>query len=224
MSLPWMHQVTQIRQEWQRTIDTALEAGAPALLEWGAARRYLRHLPVLVAYDTWQSNRADIIEPVMIVGQLDSVWPAPLVLFRSRVEPDAPPPVQFIYGGADSATYLASVATQAAQRVQAGMFYAVDLPPAMQQTVAPVTQPHTHVAWQSLPTALVADANHQPSAAVTPSMYTASASASYAEGSPLMRYPSVTHPPSATVMAADPWLAWAALVLIVMLVGLALLV
>lgn len=226
MSLPWMHQVTQIRQDWQRTMDTALEAGAPALLEWNAGRRQLRHLPALVAYHTWQVNRRDMNEPVMVTGQLDSTWPAPLVLFESHLEPGSPPPVQFIYGGADSATYMASLATQAAQRIRAGMFYAVDLPPAMQQAVAPVTEPHTHVAWQTLPMALFATANRKPDVTFSPPFHAATISASYVAShsavSTSMNHASTRSPIPVTATVADPWLAWAALVMIVLLVGLAL--
>ncbi|MCB0064675.1 MAG: hypothetical protein KDE19_21275, partial [Caldilineaceae bacterium] len=157
MSLPQFQRSKQIRQDWQRTMDTALEAGQVALLEWGASRRQLSQLPTLATYQQWHMARGDVTQPVMLVGGLDTTWPIPLLLapIIPATHAGGAPPVQLTYSGADQATYLAAMTTQATNSLPAGAFYTVDLPTAMQPLLAPMTQPHAHMAWHTLPLALL---------------------------------------------------------------------
>lgn len=220
MSLPHSHSSRQIRQDWQRAMDTALEAGQVALLEWGAPRRQLYHLPILSAYQQWNASRGDVTQPVMLVGSLDTSWPVPLLLANAdqaaSEETAGTPPVQQIYGGADQATYLATMTTQAAQHLPAGAFYAVDLPVAMHPLLAPAIQPHAHTAWHTLPLTLLFAAYRHATIADR-------AIASATRSDPPLPVQS-RQPSTVTPAPPDPWLTWSALSMVIAMIVLALVV
>ncbi len=212
MNWPRYHHSGQIQQDWQRTMDTGLEAGEPALLTWGTARYQLDDLPILSAYLPWNARRTDVTRPLMLTGSTDSSWPAPLLLpppstggaDPSGGEPFAtPPPIQFVYGGADRVTHMASMTTQVATHQPAGSFFTTDLPTAMYPLFFPIVQPHAQLTWRLLPLGLLFISEQQ----TIPRQRTA-AEQSIALGSK---------------NATDPWLAWLTFVAIIALILLALL-
>jgi hypothetical protein len=201
MTLPHQHTVPQIRQDWQQATEQAVEAGRSPLLELGMDRRLLNNLPRLHALTTWTMSRTDVSHPLLLTGDVDALWPVPLLYptqpeqAGQKTRQSAAPAAQVVYGGADQATYLASLTTHVPERLQRGALYAVDLPVAMQPLVNPHTQPHVNATWQTIPLTLLATATQS-----TPS-----------------------NPPAAPALD-EPWLARAALVMIIALVLLAIFV
>lgn len=198
MTLPNQHSATQIQQDWQQATEQATEAGRPPLLELGMDRQLINNLPVLLTLAAWTLNRTDITQPLLLTGDVDALWPVPLLYTTALpMRPHASgaaPSLQLVYGGADRATYLASLTTHATQRLHSGALYAVDLPVAMQPLLSTHTQPHANASWPALPLTL---------------LHTATANRS------------IEPNPTAAPALDDPWLAWAALVMIVTLVLLA---
>ncbi|MCB0082700.1 MAG: hypothetical protein KDE47_17280, partial [Caldilineaceae bacterium] len=237
MTLPALHTTSRIQDDWQRTIEQAVESGREPLLELGMDRRLLNNLPILLALATWNRSRYDVTTPLMMTGGVDALWPVPLLYVASPIklalQPNAAQrdlakgglaggdlagqveslpvahmttktkPLQLLYGGADSATYLASLSTHANQRLQSGTLFAVDLPAAMQPIANPFTQPHVNANWYTFPLTLM----HT----IAPATATGSTSASLS-----------TMPADDAIVADDPWLTWAALLIVVLLVLLAL--
>lgn len=208
MRLPQRHTETQIHQDWQQATEIALEAGRPPLLELGMSRHLPASIPVVLTLAAWRATRTDPTQPVMVTGGVDALWPVPFCYLSETVKNEgdetACAPVQFVYGGANQATYLATLTTQAEQRLQAATFYAVDLPASMQPLVASHSQPHVYATWQTLPLTLLQEASLD--------------AATYSSNATLQ--PAAGKLPAAT----DPWLVWLSLLIVVVLVLLALFV
>ncbi len=224
MTLPEHHRASQIRQDWQQCTEQAIEAGRAPLLELGMDRQLLNNLPLLLALTTWSMRRSDLTQPLLLTGDVDALWPVPLFYVAtptvSRDQQSMAPSLQIVYGGADRATYLASLTTQAPQRIQSGTLYAVDLPVAMQPLVSAQTQPHVNASWQLFPLALLQRATADQARVINRVINRTSnpaASNAALSNSTLS---------NSTVASAgtDPWLAWATLAMIVLLVLLAMFV
>ena len=206
MTLPEHHHAIQIRQDWQQGTEQAIEAGRSPLLELGMDRQQLNNLPLLLTLANWSMSRIDLTQPLLLTGDVDALWPVPLFYAAAsqpnRHQQSMAPSVQIAYGGADRATYLASLTTNVSQRLQSGALYAVDLPVAMQPLLSMHTQPHANASWHLFPLTLL-----QRATAVQATVNNQTVSN------------------SATASArTDPWLAWATLVMIVILVLLAMFV
>ena len=233
MTLPQLHHRDQIFDDWQRTTEQALESGRHPLLALGMDRRLLYNMPLLLSLATWHHYRRDVAEPIMLTGGVDALWPVPLLYLATsspgisdtqyttpgdmpREEVNAATPeairrfplqlsyaqlcyAQLCYGGADETTYLASLTTLAGERIQSGTLFAIDLPVAMQPILSAYTQPHAHAIWRMLPLTLLHESAVEATAPAVPAVEAA---------------------PAPT--AVDPWLTWAALTLVVLLVVLAL--
>ncbi len=201
MTLPHQHTVPGILEDWQHATEQAVEAGRSPLLELGMDRRLLNNLPRLHALTTWTMRRTDVSQPLLLTGDVDALWPVPLLYptppdqAGQNTGQNTAPTAQLVYGGADQATYLASLTTYVPQRLQCGALYAVDLPAAMQPLANPQSQPHVNATWQTLPLTLLSTATQSPP----------------------------SNPPAAPALD-EPWLAWAALVMIIALVLLAIFV
>jgi len=206
MTLSHQPDPNPILVDWQQATEQAIEVGCSPLLELGMDRRQLNNLPLLLTLTTWSRNRSDLTQPLLLTGDVDALWPVPLFYtatpLTTQEQQRNAPPVQLAYGGADRATYLASLTTHVAQRLQHGGLYTIDLPVAMQPLLNMRTQTHANANWQQLPLTLYHRATVDQPTATTPTLSTA------------------------TVVATgdDPWLAWAALVMIVALVLLAIFV
>jgi hypothetical protein len=163
-------------------------------------RRLLNDIPVLMALTRWQHTRDDVTQPLLITGGVDALWPLPLLYAGNTAaaqgEHRAASPIQLRYGGADEATYLASLTTCTPQRLQSGILYAVDLPPAMQPLINQQSQRHVNAGWHTFPLAIFQRAA------------TGTRARSQPEPTPVM----------------DDWLVWTTLVVVVIMVLLALIV
>jgi len=239
VTLPHQHSVAQIQEDWTHATAQAFESGRQPLLELGMDRRLLYNLPLLFALEQWCHTRSDMSEPLMITGGVDALWPVPLLYptaqfpvnrgtyspvadleereypsvvkepersnqenpIRNATDNASPMPLPFVYSGADEATHLASLTTQSMQRLQSGLIYTVDLPAAMQPIMYAHSQPHVNATWSTFPLALL----HATALDAT---------------MPHATLPhAVASPPT-----DDQWLAWAALIMIVLLVLFALLI
>ena len=154
MTAPSQHDPAQIQQDWQQATAEATEVGYSPLLVLGMDRRLLNDLPVLTALVNWQQARNDVTQPLLLTGGVDALWPVPL-LYSANVPPAqrgarAAPPLQLRYGGADEATLLATLTTCTPQRLQNGLLYAVDVPPAMQPLINQQSQRHVNAGWHTI--------------------------------------------------------------------------
>lgn len=221
MTLPYQHRTAQIYQDWQQNSEQAIEAGRSPFLELGMDRQQLNNLPLLLTLATWSRSRDDLAQPLLLTGDVDALWPVPLFYTAmprpSRQQQSTAPSVQVAYGGADRATYLASLTTHVAQRLQSGARYAVDLPVAMQPLLSMYTQAHANASWHLFPLTLLHKA--------TVDRFTGDR---FIGDPPTASKLAITNAAisNSTVASAptDPWLAWATLVTIVILVLLSMVV
>ena len=157
MSLARHQHRTQIQQHWLSATATAVEAGRSPLLEMGMGRRVIDNIPMLCAFAEWDAMRDDLTQPLFVAGGSDTLWPAPFLHMPQLIDSNvaAAAPIRIIYGGADQATYLASLVTHATDHLPTGAYYAIDLPSAMRPLLASHTAPHTHATWTMLPFTLL---------------------------------------------------------------------
>ncbi len=227
MTLPEQHRSAQICQDWQQSTEQAIEAGRAPLLEVGMDRQQLNSLPLLLTLATWSMSRTDLTQPLLLTGDVDALWPVPLFYTATRQserhQPNSAPSVQIAYGGADRATYLASLTTHAAQRLQRGALYAVDLPVAMQPLLSMHTQPHANASWHLFPLTLLhrATVDHPIAEQATAANSTISNTAVSNSTASLSTVANSNSKSNEALATDDPWLAWATLVMIVALVLLA---
>lgn len=184
-------------QAWQAQLEQGLEAGQTPLLELGVSERLLDGWAAQRAFDTFHQTRVDLLTPTLLIGGSSALWPAMLLQAADLSGPDRPAPaLALLYGGADQATYMASVTTLAADRLLAGRFLIDDLPASMHPGLLPLTNPRAPLPWSALPLRLV---------------------------NPLPVVPAALGDELGPT-AVDPWLVWSALALVVLLVLLALFV
>lgn len=181
-------------QAWQSQVEQALEAGQTPLLELGVNQRLLDGWAAQLALQGFTQTRTDILAPTLLIGGNSPLWP--VLLLQPESSAGGSPPLHLLYGGADQATYLASVTTLAAERWLACGLQADALPTSMSPGLAPLTNPSLPLSWAAMSLALLPVPHPAP-----PTL----------EAEPA--------PP-----AVDPWLVWSALVLVVLLVLLALFV
>ena len=184
-------------QAWQAQLEQGLEAGQTPLLELGVSQRLLDGWAAQRAFDAFHQTRVDLLTPTLLIGGSSVLWPTMLLHAADLPGLDRPvPSLALLYGGADQATYMASVTTMAAERLLAGRFQIDDLPASMHPGLLPLTNQSVPLPWSALPLHMV----NPP--AVAPTALTA-------ELAPT---------------AVDPWLVWSALSLVVLIVLLALFV
>lgn len=143
-----------LAQAWQGQLDESLEAGETLWLEGGLSRRAVDHLPMLLALDLFAHQRADVTTPGLFIGGDGTVWTA--ALFRqATVRPASlSPALTLLYGGADLASYMATLATLPGPSAHTRRYEATGLPVGMQAPLLPTSQPGVAPAWSSLPFAL----------------------------------------------------------------------
>jgi len=182
---------------WQTQVEQALEAGQTPLLELGVNQQLLAGWPAQITLHRFLQTRTDILTPTVLVGGNSALWP---VLLLQTVPPGektpVAPPLHLLYGGADQATYMASVTTVAADRLLACGLRLDATPASMTPGLAPLTNPSVPLPWSAITLALLP--------------------------TPRPAAPSTETAPMTSVL--DPWLAWSTLVLVVLLVLLALFV
>lgn len=184
-------------QMWQAQLEQGLEAGQTPLLELGVSQRLLDSWAAQRAFDAFHQTRTDLLTPTLLIGGSSALWPAILLQATEVAEKGSPSPaLELLYGGADQATYMASITTLAAERLLAGRFQINDLPASMHPGLLPLTNQSVPLPWSALPLRLV---------------------------NPLPVAPAALGEELGPT-AVDPWLVWSALSLVVLLVLLALFV
>jgi|688.fasta_scaffold164294_2 hypothetical protein len=152
-----------IAQRWQGQLDESLEAGETLWIEGGLSRRTVDHLPLLLALDQFARQRADVTTPGLFVGGDGIVWSA--ALLSQVAAPNASPTtaLTLLYGGADQASYLATLATLPGPSTHTRRQAATGLLVGMQAHFLPASQPGAAPAWSALPFALAERSSSQAS-------------------------------------------------------------
>lgn len=182
-------------QVWLRQVEQALEAGQTPLLELGLNQRLLDGWAAQLALHHFVQTRTDILTPSLLIGGNSPLWSVLLLQPEPSAGGASAPPLHLLYGGADQATYLASVTTLAAERLLAAGLQVDALPASMAPGLAPLTNPSVPLPWAAMSLALLPVPHPAP--------------------------PTLEAEPTPPV---DPWLAWSTLGLVMLLVLLALFV
>ncbi|MEZ4729248.1 MAG: hypothetical protein R3E79_19115 [Caldilineaceae bacterium] len=154
-----------IYTDWQQQIDESVEAGEALLIEFGVSDSVLRHLPALLALDRLAAERTDFAIPWFLVGGDGTTWMAALMSSASRSIAGQSPAMVPLYGGADWATYLATVATVPGASTYLRNRIAAGVPASMHALLIPTTQPGAVLRWLSLPFLLLTPAQSMPAVA-----------------------------------------------------------
>jgi hypothetical protein len=188
--MSWHNSPAALRAEWQDRVEISLETGESPVLDLGANNGVLDSLPALMALQGFAEQRTDITTPTLVSGGNSLLWMAALVHEPSAAHA---PALTVVYGGADLATQLGSLATQQVQppaRLQPPML----LPAQLAALFAPGAQAGP-LWWEALPFAVAEEATRP-----------------------------ANRPEDAPLRQDDPWLAWAAIAVAVVLVVAAFLV
>ena len=151
----WNRSATDIAAAWQAETESKLEVGATALLLAGAPDTLTSSAATLLALQHNTRQRNDIATPWLVAGGNSAAWLGLLLAPQPRSnDPDTPAPSpapEVVFGGADEATYLATVSLTAAQSAQSlGMLRPMTtLEMGMQ--LAPRLQPGAATPWEMLP-------------------------------------------------------------------------
>ena len=152
------HAGRAIRTVWQGQMSESLEAGEALTLELGVNSRLLDNIPALVALDTL-TKRTDLITPWLLMGGDGVVWASVISAGGAAGRSAGVAP---LYGGADVATYMATLATLPGPSAHTRRQRMTGLPVGLQAALLPATQPGITPLWSSLP--FVIGAQSQPSA------------------------------------------------------------
>lgn len=141
---------------WQAQVDQALEAGQTPLLELGVNQRLVDGWAAQLALDAFNQTRTDIVTPTLLIGGSSALWPLMLlhpplsITSVSTTSVPASPSLVLLYGGADQATYMASVTTVAGERLLASRLQTADLPASMHPGLVPLTNQTVPSPWSAL--------------------------------------------------------------------------
>jgi hypothetical protein len=156
--MDWNRSADEITAAWQSEIETKLEAGATPLLIAGAPTLVYNATPALLALQSTVLLRRDLTIPLLVAGGTGALWPA--VLLAPLGHTGAPEPMA-IYGGADPAAYLATLATLTTGAAAPPTAVASGTPPDVAPWLAPRLQPGAPAPWEALP---LVEAGERPAA------------------------------------------------------------
>ncbi len=149
---------TSVAQAWQGQLDESLEAGETLWLEGGLSRRAIDQLPMLLALDHFARQRADLTTPGLLLGGDGVMWTAALLSGATERRTGLAPALTIRYGGADPASYMATLATLSGPSAHTRRHEATGLPVSMQALLLPTSQPGIAPACFSLPFVLTGQA------------------------------------------------------------------
>ncbi len=152
-----------VRAEWQTEIDHRLETGAVPVLIAGAPNALLPMATTLLAYQALAAQRRDITTPLIIAGGNGGGWLGLLLPGLSAGKDAQSPAPTVIYAGADTATYLATLALVAPMAEPAAV--PIGMTDDLAAQFAPRLQPGAPVAWEALPFVEVGESPGAPLAA-----------------------------------------------------------
>lgn len=151
----WHRLASSVRDEWQIEIDHRLESGAAPVWIAGAPSALLPLATTILAYQSLAAQRSDITTPLVIAGGSGPGWLGLLLPSQPpRTDAHSPEPT-LLYGGADTATYLATLAlvTPLAEPAAPRLGLTADLA----AQFAPRLHPGAPLAWEALPFAEVGE-------------------------------------------------------------------
>ena len=151
------HDRRAIRTAWQGQMSESLEAGEALTVELGVSSRVLDTMPALAALDAL-AKHSDMITPWLLMGGDGVAWATGLSIAAGQAAA-----LELLYGGADVATYMATLATLPGPSAHTRHRRATGLPAGLQSYVLPESQPGVTPLWSSLP--FVLRAQIQPSTA-----------------------------------------------------------
>ena len=147
----YQNNANHMAQQWQRQVEESLEAGEALWLEGGLSQRAIDHIFTLTALDTLARQRSDVTAPGLFVGGDGILWAAALMSRATDSADRSTPALTLFYGGADQATYMATLATLPAPSLHTRRYHATGVPAGMQSWLLPASQPGAAPFWSSLP-------------------------------------------------------------------------
>lgn len=154
----YQNDADRVAHQWQGQLDESLEAGETFWLEGGLSPRTMDNLPALTALAALAHQRSDVTTPGFFVGGDGVLWTAALLSQTTSTAASSPPSLALLYGGADSATYMATLATLSAPSAHTRRRAATGLPVEMQGWLLPASQPGAVPLWSFLPFVLAPQA------------------------------------------------------------------
>jgi len=148
-----------VAQAWQAQLEESLEAGEMLWLESGLSRQTVAHLPMLPALAQLAHQRNDVTTPGLFLGGDGVLWTAALMSHAVERTSGVSPALTLHYGGADQASYLATLATLPAPSTHTRRQRTTSLPVGMQSPLLPTSQPGAPPPWSALPFILTEQAN-----------------------------------------------------------------
>ena len=144
-------EVATIARQWQRQLDESLEGGEALWLELGVSNRVLDNVQALTALQLLASQRSDVTTPGLFVGGDGVVWLTTCMSPALTANASAAPAMTLLYGGADRATYMATLATLPGPATHLRQTSLNGLPVSMQAWLWPSRQPGVTAPWSALP-------------------------------------------------------------------------
>ena len=140
-----------ITQQWQRQLEESLEGGEALWLELGVSNRLVDNVQALTALHDLAARRADVMTPGLFVGGDGVVWTATCMNPAVGAGTTPAPSMTLLYGGADRATYMATLATLPGAATHTRQSLLTGLPAGLRAWLWPISQPGVAPQWSALP-------------------------------------------------------------------------
>lgn len=164
--MAYHNEAPAIAQQWQQQIEESLEAGESLWLELGVSQRVVDQVEALAALRTVADRRVDVTTPGLVVGGDGAMWAAACLSAAVGAAAKPAPGMMLLYGGADRATYMATLATLSTAGVQSQQRRLTGLPIGVHAWLWPDRHPGGAPRWAALPFVLPAPkppaADHAP--------------------------------------------------------------
>lgn len=147
----YRNEAAAIAEQWQRQIDESLEGGEALWLELGVSNRLVDNVQALTALHVLAARRADVTTPGLFVGGDGVVWTATCMNPVVGAGTTPAPGMTLLYGGADRATYMATLATLPGAATHTRQSLLTGLPVGIRALLWPVSQPGSAPPWSALP-------------------------------------------------------------------------
>ena len=147
----YRNEAALIAQQWQRQLDESLEGGEALWVELGVSNRLVDNVQALMALQALAARRADVTTPGLFVGGDGVVWTAACMNPAVGAGPTPVTGLTLLYGGADRATYMATLATLPGPTTHTRQSLLAGLPAGLSTWLWPVSQPGVASQWSTLP-------------------------------------------------------------------------
>lgn len=144
-------EIATIVQQWQRQLDESLEGGEALWLELGVSNRVLDNVQALTALQLLATQRSDVITPALLIGGDGVVWLTTCMSSTVTANATAASVMTLLYGGADRATYMATLATLPGPASPLRHTVLNRVPVGVHSWLWPSSQPGATAQWSTLP-------------------------------------------------------------------------